>query len=62
MIMKVNLGKRYQLGQWPSTPAQVYGDTVQPIAVSDNPPGGGTDPAHEQDGHKHAGRCLSCSS
>ena len=29
------------------------------IAVSDNPDGGGPFP-HEQDGHKHEGKCLSC--
>jgi hypothetical protein len=58
MVMKVNGGKRYDLGEWPSTnPAPfTMGGT---IAVSDNPPGGG-DPAHEQDGHRHSGRCLSC--
>ena len=60
MIQKVNQGKRYQPGQWPNSPAQVFGDTVAPIAVSDNPPGGKFDPLHEQDGHKHTGRCLSC--
>ncbi len=62
MIMKVNNGKRYMLGQWPSGNAQVYGDAVDPIAVSDNPPGGVTDPVHEQDNHKHTTRCMSCSS
>ncbi len=29
------------------------------IAVSDNPPGGG-EPNHEQDGHTHKTKCLSC--
>jgi hypothetical protein len=62
MVMKSNAGKRFLLGQWPRGDAQVYGDAVDPIAVSDNPPGGGTDPAHEQDGHTHKERCMSCSS
>jgi hypothetical protein len=61
MIQKVNGGKRYLQGQWPRTAPQVFEDAVNPIAVSDNPPGGATDPPHEQDGHTHTGRCLSCS-
>ncbi len=58
MVMKSNGGKRYQLGQWPTTPPRVF-DLNGAIAVSDNPPGGG-DPAHEQDGHTHKTACLSC--
>jgi hypothetical protein len=60
MVMKVNNGKRYLQGQWSTSQPQVYGDTVNPIAVSDNPPGGNTDPPHEQDGHTHQGACMSC--
>ncbi|HZN16085.1 MAG TPA: hypothetical protein VFB78_17590 [Acidimicrobiales bacterium] len=60
MVMKVNGGKRYMLGQWPRGDAQVFGDAVNPLAVSDNPPGGSTDGPHEQDGHTHKGACMSC--
>ncbi len=58
MVMKVNGGKRYQAGQWPQSNPGAFnlGGT---IAVSDDPPGGG-DPPHEQDGHRHPGKCLSC--
>ncbi len=58
MVMKVDGGKRYDVGQWPGTPPKVF-DLNGAIAVSDNPPGGG-DPPHEQDGHAHPKRCLSC--
>lgn len=57
MVMKVNGGKRYVLGQWPTSPPNVF-NMQGAIAVSDNPPGGG-DPPHE-DGHTHRGACLSC--
>jgi hypothetical protein len=58
MIMKVDGGKRYKLGEWPTSAPRAF-DMNGAIAVSDNPPGGG-DPPHEQDGHRHEGRCLSC--
>lgn len=59
MVMKVNGGLRYDLGEWPTSPPKVF-NLDGAIAVSDNPPGGG-DPSHEQDGHTHTGACLSCS-
>ena len=49
---------RYDLGEWPRTEPRVF-DLNGAIAVSDDPPGGG-DPPHEQDGHTHKTRCLSC--
>jgi hypothetical protein len=58
MVMKVDGGKRYDLGEWPTTEPRAF-DLTGAIAVSDNPPGGG-DPPHEQDGHTHKTRCLSC--
>jgi hypothetical protein len=60
MIMKVDAGHRYRLGQWPATDPKAF-DPNGAVAVSDNPPGGG-DPAHEQDGHSHPAnqRCLDC--
>jgi len=58
MVMKVDGGRRYQVGQWPSSPPRAF-DMNGTIAVSDDPPGGG-DPPHEQDGHTHEGTCLSC--
>jgi len=58
MMMKVDGGKRYEPGQWPRTDPKVFVRDGA-IAISDNPQGGGPFP-HEQDGHKHAGRCLSC--
>ena len=58
MVMKVDGGRRYQVGQWPTLPPRAF-DMNGAIAVSDDPPGGG-DPPHEQDGHTHKGACLSC--
>lgn len=58
MVMKVDGGRRYDLGEWPRTEPRVF-DLNGAIAVSDDPPGGG-DPPHEQDGHTHKTRCLSC--
>jgi hypothetical protein len=52
MMMKANGGQRYQSGQWTADPP-ARGNA---IAVSDDP----IDPPHEQDGHTHTGRCLSC--
>lgn len=63
LVMKSNGGRRYQVGQWPAGIAQVFGDAAgtNPIAISAAPPGGTPDPPHEQDGHTHQGKCLSCS-
>ncbi|HEX2850925.1 MAG TPA: hypothetical protein VHN98_10245 [Acidimicrobiales bacterium] len=58
MVMKVDQGKRYLSGSWPTTePKAFVPDNA--IATSDNPPGGGSFP-HEQDGHTHPGRCIHC--
>ena len=63
MLLKVNNGKRYKLGQWPTNDPQVLGDAANPVFTSDAPY---TDPktrrSHEEDGHKHdpAKKCLSC--
>jgi hypothetical protein len=58
MMMKVDGGRRYEAGQWPVGDPKVF-VREGAIAVSDNPQGGGPLP-HEQDGHKHEGKCLSC--
>ncbi len=58
MIMKMNQGKRYQPGQWPVGDTAAFNDPTA-LDTTDNPPGGG-DPDHEQDGHKHDTKCLSC--
>jgi hypothetical protein len=59
MVMKMHGGKRYQLGQWDNAETAAFNDPTA-VANSDDPAMGG-DPAHEQDGHKHTGKCLSCS-
>ena len=58
LIMKADMGRRYQVGQWPQADPRAF-DPNGAISFTDNPPGGG-DPPHEQDGHTHQGRCLSC--
>lgn len=60
MIMKVDGGRRYSPGQWPTTEPNVF-NRAGAATVTDNPVGGG-DPTHEQDGHTHNKKCLSCSS
>jgi hypothetical protein len=62
LVMKSNAGRRYVIGTWPVGTAQVFGDAAgtHPIAISAAPPGGATDPPHEQDGHTHQGKCMSC--
>lgn len=59
MVMKVDGGKRYLPGQWPTTDPKVF-DPTGAATTTDNPVGGGDLP-HEQDGHTHTKRCLSCS-
>jgi hypothetical protein len=59
MIMKVDGGKRYAPGQWPTGEPHVF-NSAGAATVTDNPAGGG-DPPHEQDGHAHNKKCLSCS-
>ena len=39
--MKTDNGQRYQIGQWPTEDPHVYDPTHHPLAISDNPPGGG---------------------
>ena len=64
VLLKVDGGKRYQLGQWPTSDPKVFTDGDGEVHVSDTPY---TDPAskraHEDDGHTHDpnSRCLSCS-
>lgn len=58
MIMKVDGGKRFQPGEWPSTNAKAFVDEGA-VSVTDDPAGGGH-PDHEQDGHTHEGDCMSC--
>jgi len=63
ILMKASGGKRYQLGQWPTTDPSVFSEAQGAVFTSDKPY---TDPAtkkeHEGDGHKHdpKQRCLSC--
>ena len=63
ILMKVAGGKRYNLGQWPTTDPVVFTNGGGEVFTSDKPY---TDPAtkraHEEDGHKHdpKQKCLSC--
>ncbi|MEY2418762.1 MAG: hypothetical protein QOG90_1442 [Actinomycetota bacterium] len=57
-IMKMHLGKRYTQGQWDNKETAAFNDPTA-VATSDDPALGG-DPDHEQDGHHHTGKCLSC--
>ncbi len=59
MMMKVNSGKRYVPGSWPRTEPLAFVQNGKEIAVSDDPPGGGTI-KHEEDGHTHTGACKTC--
>jgi hypothetical protein len=58
MVMKMAGGKRYLLGQWDTNETKAFNDPTA-VAISDDPAMGG-DPDHEQDGHKHTTKCLSC--
>ena len=58
MVMKVNGGKRYLPGQWDTSPVKAFNDPTA-LDTSDDPAMGG-DPPHEQDGHKHSAKCVSC--
>jgi hypothetical protein len=58
MIMKMAGGKRYLQGQWTRDETKAFNDPTA-IGVSDDPNLGGDYP-HEQDGHKHTTKCLSC--
>jgi hypothetical protein len=59
MIMKMHGGKRYVQGQWSTAETEAFHDPTA-VSVSDDPAMGG-DPDHEQDGHHHTSKCLSCS-
>jgi len=59
MIMKVNGGRRYKPGEWTTDPSAAF-NPAGAIAISDDPALGGDDLSHEQDGHQHRKRCLSC--
>lgn len=63
MIMKMNGGQRYEIGKMPSGDLNTYFNAganglrdAKAIDVKD----GIADPQHEQDGHKHTTKCLSC--
>jgi hypothetical protein len=57
-IMKMHLGKRYTQGQWDTKETDAFNDPTA-VSTSDDPALGG-DPPHEQDGHHHTTKCLSC--
>ncbi len=59
MIMKMAVGKRFVQGQFTRDETKAFNDPTA-VSVSDDPKMGG-DPDHEQDGHKHNTKCLSCS-
>src|SRR5581483_9224633 len=56
MMMKTDGGARYQLGQWPTDDPHIGRD---PVAVSDNPQGGGDPPFTPGPEYGSTG-CLSC--
>jgi hydrogenase maturation protein HypF len=58
MMMKVAGGKRYEAGQWPRTNPNVFNNEGA-IAIGTAPPAQGPWP-HEQDGHKHNTKCMTC--
>ena len=60
MMMKTDNGQRYQVGQWPSDDPHVYQDpSHHPLAVSDNPPGGGDYPYQPGPAYPLSG-CMDC--
>lgn len=60
-VMKMNQGKRYLLGQWPTGDAPFFADP-QALSTTDNPPGGGN-PTDAQGGVRPSNKkCLSCAS
>lgn len=53
MIVRADGGRRYRLGEWPGgSPSR-----ANPVTTTDEQ----NHPPHEQDGHTHDTRCLSCS-
>jgi hypothetical protein len=61
ILMKANGGKRYLLGQWPTSDPNVF-QREGAVFTSDAPYTGPDAPKHEQDGHTHppTQKCLSC--
>ena len=59
MMMKTDNGQRYQLGQWPSDDPHVFDPNHNPVAVSDNPQGGGDPPWTPGPEYGEHG-CLDC--
>jgi hypothetical protein len=63
ILLKVDGGKRYQLGQWPTSDPNVFTNGKGEVFTSDDPyTNPATKRAHEEDGHTHdpKSRCLSC--
>ena len=60
LLMKVEGGRRYQIGQWPNTEPKVF-DADGAIYTADEPPGGRVVFPHDADGHTHPpDGCRSC--
>jgi hypothetical protein len=59
MMMKTDNGQRYQIGQWPSDDPHVYDPSHHPLAISDNPPGGG-DYAYQPGPAYPLSGCMDC--
>ncbi len=63
MMMKMNAGKRYEIGRMPRgdlNPMFNPGANALRDATAVDVQDGNADPKHEQDGHKHTTKCLSC--
>lgn len=61
MVMKTNAGTRYRPGEWTTETSRAF-NRDGAIAISDDPALGGDSFQHEQDGHAHTKRCMSCAS
>lgn len=59
VMMRADGGRRYALGQWPTSPANVFNEAGSVIGAPDAP-GGPAYWNHAADGHVHTTRCLSC--
>jgi hypothetical protein len=60
LLIKVDGGRRFQVGQWPTTEPTVF-DRTGTIYTADEPPGGRVVFPHDADGHTHApDGCRSC--
>ena len=62
ILQKAEGGRRYELGQWPTTEPE--NNVSRAIFTSDKDVGGYALDRHEDDGHVHPAeqRCLSCRS